>query len=129
VRPVRSKAFVRSVSPAVKVNELRHLSQWIKRAYHLLLIALDGLAYVTSAARNVKARYSCKPLPRSIAAVQDPLPVARRSVFGLSHDPAQFSPPLEYKILRAMEVHQSLRRGRYLVRFGFLQGLIESFGQ
>ena len=62
-------------------------------------------------------------------AIQDPVPVAWRSIFGFSHDSAQFSPPLEHKIFRAMEFHQSLRGGRYLVRFGFMQRRIERLGQ
>src|SRR5215471_18053432 len=59
--------------------------------------------------------------PVALIAVQDPIPVAWRGLFGFSHDSAQFSPPLKHKILQAMEFHPSLCGGGYLVPFGFMQ--------
>jgi hypothetical protein len=55
VRPVGSKAFIDPFQSARLRSSLRaDVTSQIKRADHLLLIALDELAYVTSAARAVK---------------------------------------------------------------------------
>jgi hypothetical protein len=65
--------------------------------------------FAQQAAEQERQRLAAEPATALlILSIQDPIPVARRSVFRFAHGSVQFSPPFEHKILRAMEFHQSL---------------------